>query len=362
MAIDNKTLYFAFPLRSSSYSEKLAALRYEAQHSCMIIEGFAKILKRDLLKKNRQDEIITAILSDLEVISTEVTSYVTTMHNFKSSSTSEKNAEIVFKKEFPALITKIKDLANKTRTALTLAHTYLPETEEWENIFAHVTDPIETLIEILTNPDIKPPQHILDWLQARDKIVTLANAKDSQCVFPLLAALANPEPFIRVEVIDLLRNIKDARSVEPLIQALKDDNWEVRVTAVEALATVGDERATEPLFTILTQELAHPTNSNGAGRMIDSLCRTLKAVSGPSLKNIQEQCINLLLANIQEPDRAMQNGAAWGFRSFPDTRAIPLLISALRASPKPSFMWGFTSALEAIGGAEAEEALRLYGK
>ena len=362
MAIDNKTLYFVYPLRESSYKEKLIALSYEILRSSQIIVGYAKLIKQDLLKKNYRNETITAIVSDLDFIMMEVDSCVVTTQDFRSLDLSEKDAEDLFRSKIPDLISKIKDLADRARIVVTSVQPYLPETKDRVSIFAHAVDPIETVAEILTNPEIKLPNHLLEWLQVKDKLIKASIAGDSTHIDLLIAALFNPESFIRIEAIHLLCNIKDHRSVEPLIQVLSDDHWEIRVTTVDALTIFGDERAIKPLFRLLMEELANPTNINGAGRMIDALCSALKAVSGSSLREIQEQCINLLLANIQKPEIAIQNGAAWGFRTFPDARAIPLLISALRATPKPSFMAGFSTALETIGGTEAEEALRLYGR
>src|SRR5215510_4716850 len=98
MTIDNKTLYYLLPLREAPYNERLVALRYEVQKSCQTIQGYAKLLNKELLKK-QQTEIVASILSDLEIVRGEVASCIATIREFKSSDTSKADTEIVFKTE-----------------------------------------------------------------------------------------------------------------------------------------------------------------------------------------------------------------------------------------------------------------------
>ena len=72
---------------------------------------------------------------------------------------------------------------------------------------------------------------------------------------PLLLALHDDEPDVRLAVLDALEKINDGRIVEPLIAVLdNDENSEVREKAVRLLGEIKDNRAVEPLIGVLKKE------------------------------------------------------------------------------------------------------------
>jgi HEAT repeat protein len=66
---------------------------------------------------------------------------------------------------------------------------------------------------------------------------------DTRAVEPLIAALADEEPGVRWDVVQVLAQFKDVRSIEPLIGALEQNDGYVRTALIAALGEVGDERA-----------------------------------------------------------------------------------------------------------------------
>jgi len=73
-------------------------------------------------------------------------------------------------------------------------------------------------------------------------------------VEPLIAALKDQDPLVRIQAADALGQIKDVRAVEPLIGALKDRNPIVRMQIADALGQIKDVRGIEPLITALKDE------------------------------------------------------------------------------------------------------------
>jgi len=82
----------------------------------------------------------------------------------------------------------------------------------------------------------------------------------------LVAALRDPDPFLRADAARALANWGDADSVPPLIAALKDSQLTARWAAIDALGSLRDPRAIAPLvahlatiseFTATANALAH---------------------------------------------------------------------------------------------------------
>ncbi len=88
----------------------------------------------------------------------------------------------------------------------------------------------------------------------------LGQLGDARAVEPLLQRLADPNEDVRGAAAGLLGRLGDARAVEPLLQRLADPNGYVRRAAAQALGRLGDARAVEPLL----QRLADP-NENVRG-------------------------------------------------------------------------------------------------
>ena len=86
-------------------------------------------------------------------------------------------------------------------------------------------------------------------LAAAEPVTQLAErAKASE---GLVAALSDPDPFLRADAARALANWGDAASVPPLIAALKDSQLTARWAAIDALGSLRDPRAIAPLITHL---------------------------------------------------------------------------------------------------------------
>jgi HEAT repeat protein len=78
--------------------------------------------------------------------------------------------------------------------------------------------------------------------------------KDSRLIEPLIAALEDEIPLVRLYAIWGLRLNKNLRAVGPLIAALKDKQTSIRGDAAETLGELKDVRAVEPLIAVLNDE------------------------------------------------------------------------------------------------------------
>ena len=79
----------------------------------------------------------------------------------------------------------------------------------------------------------------------------------------LVAALSDPDPFLRADAARALANWGDASSVPPLIAVLKDSQLTARWAAIDALGSLRDPRAIAPLIAHLktTRELFATANA-----------------------------------------------------------------------------------------------------
>ena len=85
----------------------------------------------------------------------------------------------------------------------------------------------------------------------------LAWLGDERAVVPLIDALNDPRPVMRLSAAEALGELHDRRAVEPLIVALTDPEVSVRQYAATALGNLGDQRAVEPLLQALATTKTH---------------------------------------------------------------------------------------------------------
>ena len=76
----------------------------------------------------------------------------------------------------------------------------------------------------------------------------LGQIKDARAVEPLIAVLSDSQASLRKFAARALGQLGDARAVEPLLAALRDPEWNMRTEVIEALGRLGDVRAVEPLM------------------------------------------------------------------------------------------------------------------
>ena len=99
---------------------------------------------------------------------------------------------------------------------------------------------IEPMIELLADADD----------ETRAAAIGIASVFDDARIVPsTIPLLKDADWWIRIAAADTLGRLKDARAVEPLIAALADED--VRWTAVEALGRIGDPRALNALGKML---------------------------------------------------------------------------------------------------------------
>ena len=102
---------------------------------------------------------------------------------------------------------------------------------------------MEPLAGVLCERDELAQQHAAEGHRAR--------FGGPRAVELLVAALDDPEKFVRWGAARALGQIGDPGAVEALIVALKQPEWEVRWAPLEALGLIGDPRAVEPLIAAL---------------------------------------------------------------------------------------------------------------
>ena len=76
-------------------------------------------------------------------------------------------------------------------------------------------------------------------------------------VRPVLAVLANPNPYVRAEAANILGRIGDKEAVPALIERLADTHEEVRRRAAHALGRIADPRAVPALIRTLADKSSH---------------------------------------------------------------------------------------------------------
>ena len=95
-------------------------------------------------------------------------------------------------------------------------------------------------------------------MDRREAAHELGKIKDPRAVSPLIAALKDEEPMVRLDVSGALIEIGKP-VVDPLIEAMKHDNDSIFLwNAIRVLEEVGDPKAVEPLKEI---EQKHPDPS-----------------------------------------------------------------------------------------------------
>ncbi|HEV7921939.1 MAG TPA: PilT/PilU family type 4a pilus ATPase [Thermoanaerobaculia bacterium] len=171
-----------------------------------------------------------------------------------------------------------------------------------ESIRAFGDAVIEPAIELLHDPD--------DELRGA-ALGVVSSFEDARMVPPTIALLKDPDWWIRIAAADTLARLKDPRAVEPLIAALADPD--LKWSAVEALGRIGDARALPALGRMLgdpqpdvrievMQALRHFQHPN----VIPALTKV--ATSDPN-RAVRTRAVDIL-EELAARDRAPQQDAA----------------------------------------------------
>ena len=78
-----------------------------------------------------------------------------------------------------------------------------------------------------------------------------SNTRDLSVIAPLAAALKDPDPQVRSQVVIALGHTQDKAALDPLMTAAKDEQFSVRADAIRAIQELGGETALTALATVL---------------------------------------------------------------------------------------------------------------
>jgi HEAT repeat protein len=123
---------------------------------------------------------------------------------------------------------------------------------------------------------------------------TLGKIGEPQCVEPLVAALHDPDMYVRAAAVDGLGKIGELRCVEPLVAALQDHDLYVRAAAAKGLGEIGEPQCVEPIVAAL-QDSEEFVRSNAA--------EALGEIGEP-------QCVKPLLAALKDRNELVRTAAA----------------------------------------------------
>lgn len=159
-------------------------------------------------------------------------------------------------------------------------------------------------------------------------------------VEPLIGALKNRDPHIRMRVAWFLGWFEDPRVVKCLVSALKEDeNWRVRRSAAGALGVLGDPKAVKPLIASLIDY------------DVDVRKRTAEA-----LVQIGRLSVDPLIKVLDEDDYYLRWRAAWCLGKIKDSKAVEALILKL-GDHVSEVRWTVIGALGEIGDKRAFKEL-----
>lgn len=185
----------------------------------------------------------------------------------------------------------------------------------------------------------------------------------------LLGHLDDPEPRVRVFVVDALAKLGDARAALPLVSKLQDGAPEVRVAVARALGVLADARATSALVVALSDreravvaEAARALGSIGDPGAAPSLSALLGGASSTEVRRAavlalgklgRESDLEKLLGLFTEP---ALGAAAESALSLSGVKAEGLLVRCL-AAPSEQVSAGCARMLASSGSGRAAPAI-----
>lgn len=172
---------------------------------------------------------------------------------------------------------------------------------------------------------------------------SLRYADDPRIVMPLNACLLDVSPDVRQEAAEALRRRKDPRVLEPLIHALGDESPGVRRVAASALGELGNEKARDPLMhcgndtdRLVREAAARALAMLGPDPRLDPhvLVRSpdpeLRAGAVTGLgKGREADDLGLITGALDDEDARVRRAAAEALCGFSDPAAVPALLNAL---------------------------------
>lgn len=145
--------------------------------------------------------------------------------------------------------------------------------KNWEKISEYGATAVEPLVKALDNSDpeirmksaealgiigdkyaVEPLIGIIndeDWHVRQQVVKALGKLRESQAVEPLIGCLKDLSREVRLEVVIALKTLADDKAFEHLLQCIYDPDASVRSETVKALLMTGGERVVEPFIDYL---------------------------------------------------------------------------------------------------------------
>jgi HEAT repeat protein len=183
--------------------------------------------------------------------------------------------------------------------------------------------------------DLASPNYRVRW----KAVQRLGESRDPGAFEPLVNALKDRLPTIRIAALSGLGRLRDPRAIEPAIALLDDPDSKVRTSAAAALKKFG-KPAHAPMLDAYRE---------GNARMRFVLLSALGKVPTPAISE-------LLIAALDDPQVENRVEAARVLGVRKDRRAVPRLLQAL-ADGGP-YQFAYIQTLAAIGDPAAFEPLQ----
>jgi HEAT repeat protein len=192
--------------------------------------------------------------------------------------------------------------------------------------------PFETLLENLASSNYR-----VRWKAVQE----LGENGDPRALEPLMGALKDRLPTIRIAALSALGRLRDPRAIEPVIAMLEDTDSKVRTAAAAALKKFG-KAAHAPMLEVYR-------NGNTRARFV--LLSALGRIKSPAISE-------LLIAALDDPQVEIRLEAARVLGVRKDQRAVPRLLQAVAEAGPHQFF--YVQMLGAIGDPRAFEPLQTH--
>ncbi len=157
------------------------------------------------------------------------------------------------------------------------------------------------------------------FMQRRAVAEALGEAGTDKVVGPLVFALKDPEPSVRVAAIESLAQVRDSRTIESVKGCINDMDPNVRCAAAAALGAFGGSSAVP----ILTESVKDPHWS-------------VRKASVVALGNLQSSyTVSALIPMLRDPDHDVREAACVALAKLQQRQAITALVVALADSQSP---------------------------
>jgi len=266
--------------------------------------------------------------------------------------------------------------------------------------------PVEHPVSVEYEAPAPPPDGWSEDHLAPPRAAQSGSQERGAAVLPLIEALKDPSPAVRLAATQALGELEDTRAVEPLGLALTDGNTEVRKAAAHALGELQDPKGVSALSEALRGDADAEVRAMAAwalgqiedDRGVPALSGALRGDRVPSVRRQAAWALGQIdhadgipalsaaladadvevrrmavwaLGQVESPtaveplsgvvrsdtDVKMRSQAAWALGQIEDARAVPALTAALRQDREEDVRKQAAWALGQIESADAADAL-----